>query len=37
VGRQGHTKPPQPVYWGFGGQLRPDAWQPAPVKKDKDR
>jgi hypothetical protein len=22
--------PPQPVYWGFGGQLRPDAWRPAP-------
>jgi len=37
VGRQEHHKPPQPVYWGFGGQLRPDAWQPAPVKKDKDR
>ena len=23
--------PPQPVYWGFGGHLRPDAWQPAPA------
>jgi hypothetical protein len=24
----------KPVYWGFGGQLRPDAWRPAP---DTDR
>jgi hypothetical protein len=22
--------PPPPVYWGFGGQLRPGSWQPAP-------
>lgn len=22
---------PQPVYWGFGGKLRPDAWQPSPA------
>jgi hypothetical protein len=21
-----------PVYWGFGGKLRPDAWQPEPEK-----
>ena len=31
-------KPVEPVYWGFGGKLRPDAWQPAPqpppVKRD---
>jgi hypothetical protein len=20
----------EPVYWGFGGKLRPDAWQPSP-------
>jgi hypothetical protein len=20
----------QPVYWGFGGKLRPDAWKPTP-------
>lgn len=20
----------EPVYWGFGGKLRPDAWQPTP-------
>jgi hypothetical protein len=31
------TRPSQPVYWGFGGQLRPDAWQPTPVRKDRDR
>ena len=23
-------KPAQPVYWGWGGKLRPDAWKPAP-------
>jgi hypothetical protein len=23
-----HTKPAEPVYWGWGGKLRPDAWQP---------
>jgi hypothetical protein len=38
----GRTRSSQPVYWGFGGQLRPDAWQPAgakkePEKKEKDR
>lgn len=22
------TKAAEPVYWGFGGKLRPDAWQP---------
>jgi hypothetical protein len=22
---------PEPVYWGFGGKLRPDAWQPDPT------
>jgi|SRR5829696_7799790 len=21
----------EPVYWGFGGKLRPDSWQPAPI------
>jgi hypothetical protein len=25
-----HARPPEPVYWGHGGKLRPDAWQPAP-------
>lgn len=30
-------KAPEPVYWGFGGKLRPDAWQPsAPPKKEPD-
>lgn len=24
------VKVPEPVYWGFGGKLRPDAWKPAP-------
>ena len=23
-----HAKPAEPVYWGWGGKLRPDAWQP---------
>ena len=23
--------PPQPVYWGWGGQRRPDSWQPTPT------
>lgn len=30
-----HTNRSQPVYWGFGGQLRPDAWQPTCVRKDR--
>lgn len=30
-------KAPEPQYWGFGGKLRPDAWQPpAPPRKDRD-
>lgn len=24
----------EPVYWGFGGKLRPDAWQPEGHKRD---
>lgn len=32
-----HTRRSAPVYWGFGGQLRPDAWQPTPVRVRKDR
>ncbi len=26
--RDGHKKGAEPVYWGWGGKLRPDAWQP---------
>ena len=25
-----HPKRAEPVYWGWGGKLRPDAWQPDP-------
>lgn len=25
-----HVRQPEPVYWGFGGKLRPDAWKPTP-------
>ncbi|MEO8070201.1 MAG: hypothetical protein ABI652_02280 [Acidobacteriota bacterium] len=24
-----HPSPPPPIYWGFGGQRRPDTWQPS--------
>lgn len=27
-------KPKEPVYWGFGGKLRPDAWEPAGHRRD---
>ena len=33
AGASVHTPPvkhAEPVYWGFGGKLRPDAWQPSP-------
>lgn len=26
-----HETQSKPVYWGFGGKLRPDAWQPSPA------
>ena len=29
-------KPVEPVYWGFGGKLRPDAWQPTAADVQKD-
>jgi hypothetical protein len=28
VERPERRKRPEPVYWGWGGKLRPDAWQP---------
>ena len=32
VERSEPRKRAEPVYWGWGGKLRPDAWQPAPGK-----
>lgn len=29
--REPTRKQSEPVYWGWGGKLRPDAWQPAPT------
>jgi hypothetical protein len=29
-------KPAAPVYWGFGGKLRPDAWKPTAADVQKD-
>lgn len=31
------VEPSRPVYWGFGGKLRPDAWGPAEHKADADK
>lgn len=28
-------KPAEPVYWGWGGKLRPDAWKPTPAETPK--
>lgn len=28
--QQAPARSPEPVYWGFGGKLRPDAWKPTP-------
>lgn len=30
-------KEPEPVYWGFGGQRRPDSWQPSKVTPEKPK
>ncbi len=30
-------KPAEPVYWGFGGKLRPDAWQPPASEKERSQ
>lgn len=32
VDRPEPRKRAEPVYWGWGGKLRPDAWQPTPRK-----
>ncbi|MEX2660860.1 MAG: hypothetical protein WD227_02975 [Vicinamibacterales bacterium] len=29
-------KPAEPVYWGFGGKLRPDGWKPTAADVQKD-
>jgi hypothetical protein len=29
-------KPVEPVYWGWGGKLRPDAWKPTVTEVQKD-
>ncbi|MBW8868723.1 MAG: hypothetical protein JF610_15590 [Acidobacteria bacterium] len=34
---QAPAKQAEPVYWGFGGKLRPDAWKPAPDPSDKHK
>jgi hypothetical protein len=35
--RRGPQKPAEPVYWGFGGKLRPDAWKPAGARADEPK
>ena len=35
VARPERHKHAEPVYWGWGGKLRPDAWQPAPTPSNK--
>jgi hypothetical protein len=30
------VEPAEPVYWGFGGKLRPDAWKPTAADVQKD-
>ena len=32
---RGPRKAAEPVYWGFGGKLRPDAWTLAPTRSEK--
>jgi hypothetical protein len=32
VRRREPSKPLEPVYWGWDGKLRPDAWKPEPPK-----
>jgi hypothetical protein len=30
------VEPTRPVYWGFGGKRRPDAWDPSPWEREPD-
>jgi len=30
-------KPAEPVYWGYGGKLRPDAWKPAQGQREQGK
>ena len=34
--RRPAPKPAEPVYWGWGGKLRPDAWKPTAADVQKD-
>lgn len=34
VARPSAVRPARPVYWGWGGQRRPDSWQDAPQRTD---
>lgn len=34
VYRREPLQPAEPVYWGWGGTLRPDAWQPAAIRRE---
>lgn len=34
--RRPTPKPVEPVYWGWGGKLRPDAWKPTAADVQKD-
>lgn len=31
------VKEPEPVYWGFGGQRRPDSWEPSKTTPEKPK
>ena len=34
--RPPHVKAVEPVFWGWGGKLRPDAWKPSAIEPQKD-
>ncbi|HXG56863.1 MAG TPA: hypothetical protein VNJ03_15910 [Vicinamibacterales bacterium] len=34
VYRREPIQPAEPVYWGWGGKLRPDAWKPAEIRSE---